>query len=128
MWFEEMINNRNKSVVCDLKWTLDGQKICIVYKEGMIILGSVDGKRLWARELAFQLARVEWSPDGRRILLCTAEGECHTYDEDGNPLSRLIFNTNDLHASSSVIGFEWCIDSVTTADNEKNAAMILVKY
>jgi hypothetical protein len=31
MWFEEMINNRNKSVVRDMKWTHDGQKICIVY-------------------------------------------------------------------------------------------------
>jgi len=26
MWFEEMINNRNKSVVRDMKWTADGQK------------------------------------------------------------------------------------------------------
>ena len=32
MWFEEMINNRNKSVVRDMKWTADGQKICIVYE------------------------------------------------------------------------------------------------
>jgi hypothetical protein len=31
MWFEEMINNRNRSVVRDMKWTADGQKICIVY-------------------------------------------------------------------------------------------------
>ena len=32
VWFEEMINNRNKSVVRDMKWTADGQKICIVYE------------------------------------------------------------------------------------------------
>jgi WD repeat-containing protein 35 len=32
MWFEEMINNRNKSVVRDMKWTADGTKICIVYE------------------------------------------------------------------------------------------------
>lgn len=25
MWFEEMINNRNKSVVKDMKWCADGQ-------------------------------------------------------------------------------------------------------
>ena len=46
MWFEEMINNRNKSVVRDMKWTADGQKICIVYEDGAVIVGSVDGNRL----------------------------------------------------------------------------------
>ena len=33
-WFEEMINNRNKSVVRSMAWTPDGQKICIVYEDG----------------------------------------------------------------------------------------------
>ena len=33
-WYEEMINNRNKSVVCDMKWNADGQKICIAYEDG----------------------------------------------------------------------------------------------
>ena len=33
-WFEEMINNRNKSVVRDMKWNREGQKICIVYEDG----------------------------------------------------------------------------------------------
>ena len=36
-WYEEMINNRNKSVVRGMKWTADGQKICIVYEDGMWI-------------------------------------------------------------------------------------------
>ena len=47
MWFEEMINNRNKSVVRDMQWTADGQKICIIYEDGAVIVGSVDGNRLW---------------------------------------------------------------------------------
>lgn len=33
-WYEEMINNRNKSVVRSMKWNSDGQKICIVYEDG----------------------------------------------------------------------------------------------
>jgi len=33
-WYEEMINNRNKSVVRSMKWTADGQKICIIYEDG----------------------------------------------------------------------------------------------
>ena len=31
-WYEEMINNRNKSVVRGMSWNTDGQKICIVYE------------------------------------------------------------------------------------------------
>jgi hypothetical protein len=38
MWFEEMINNRNKSIVKDMKWTADGLKICIVYDDGALLL------------------------------------------------------------------------------------------
>lgn len=31
MWYEEMVNNRNKSLVTGMAWTRDGLKICIVY-------------------------------------------------------------------------------------------------
>uniref|UniRef100_A0A8C8VSQ6 WD repeat domain 35 n=1 Tax=Peromyscus maniculatus bairdii TaxID=230844 RepID=A0A8C8VSQ6_PERMB len=41
-WYEEMINNRNKSVVRSMSWNADGQKICIVYEDGAVIVGSVD--------------------------------------------------------------------------------------
>ena len=70
---EQMINNRNKSVVRDMKWTADGQKICIIYEDGAVIVGSVDGNRLWGKELTLTLALVEWSPDGRLILFCTVQ-------------------------------------------------------
>lgn len=43
-WYEEMINNRNKSVVRSMSWNADGQKICIVYEDGAVIVGSVDGR------------------------------------------------------------------------------------
>lgn len=38
------MNNRNKSVVRSMRWNTDGQKICIVYEDGVVIVGSVDGK------------------------------------------------------------------------------------
>jgi WD repeat-containing protein 35 len=41
MWFEDMINDRNKSVVKDMKWSGDGQKIGIVYEDGAVIVGNV---------------------------------------------------------------------------------------
>lgn len=84
IWFEEMINNRNRSVVRDMKWTSDGQKICIVYEDGAVIVGTVDGQRLWGKEIkGMQLAHVEWSPCGKHILFCTTTGEVHVYDNEG---------------------------------------------
>jgi WD repeat-containing protein 35 len=75
LWLEEMINNRNVSVVSDMKWTPDGQKICIVYEDGTVIVGSVDGQREWGETLEFELSLVEWSPDGRNIVFVTKNNE-----------------------------------------------------
>ena len=108
MWFEEMINNRNKSFVKDMKWTADGQKICIVYEDGAVIVGSVDGNRLWGKELNLQLAKVQWSPDARVILFCTTQGECHIYDSNGNAVSKL--STKLLQEgglSNYIVGIDW---------------------
>lgn len=33
-WYEEMINNRNKSSVVQLQWSHDGTKIAIAYEDG----------------------------------------------------------------------------------------------
>lgn len=83
MWYEEMINNRNKSVVRDMKWTADGRKIAIIYEDGAVIVGSVDGNRLWGKELNMPLRFVEWSPDSRFILFVTLDAEVWIYDADG---------------------------------------------
>ena len=34
---------RNKSVVRDMRWAADGSKICIIYEDGAVIVGGVDG-------------------------------------------------------------------------------------
>lgn len=83
VWYEEMINNRNKSVVRDMKWTSDGKKICIVYEDGAVIVGSVDGNRLWGKEFNMSLHFVQWSPDCRFILFGSGENDIWLYDSDG---------------------------------------------
>ncbi len=37
--------------------------------------GSVDGNRLWGKELNLPLRFVEWSPDGKLIIFVTLEAE-----------------------------------------------------
>ena len=58
-----MINNRNKSVVRGMRWNSEGTKICIVYEDGAVIVGSVDGNRIWGKDLkGCTLAAVEVRP------------------------------------------------------------------
>lgn len=108
MWFEEMINNRNKSTVRGMSWTADGQRICIIYEDGAVIVGSVDGNRLWGKELKLQLSHVEWSPDGLNILFGTLQCEVYIYDANGNYLSQLpLYCLDDSAAATSIIGIDW---------------------
>lgn len=89
VWYEEMINNRNKSTVADLRWTPDGQRICIAYEDGMALVGSVDGNRIWGKELCKdQVRSMQWSPDGRSVLFATSKGELQKYDQSGNYLGK----------------------------------------
>lgn len=50
-----MINNRAKSNVVDMKWSNDGNKIAIAYEDGHIIVGTLEGSRLWAKEIGASL-------------------------------------------------------------------------
>lgn len=105
MWFEEMINNRNESVVRDMKWTADGTKICIVYEDGAVIVGSVDGNRLWGKQLKSRLRLVEWSPDARYILFVTYDGLIQIYDSTGNSVSRVPLA--ESVQGSQIVGISW---------------------
>lgn len=108
MWYEEMINNRSKSTVRDMCWTADGQRICIIYQDGAVIVGSVDGNRMWGKEVKTELSHVQWSPDGRSILFGTLGCEVHIYDSSGNFLSQLpLYCLDDSTAPTSIIGIDW---------------------
>ncbi|XP_023690491.1 WD repeat-containing protein 35 isoform X2 [Paramormyrops kingsleyae] len=108
-WYEEMINNRNKSVVRSMSWNADGQKICIVYEDGAVIVGSVDGNRIWGKELkGIQLAHVAWSPDSKILLFGMANGEIHIYDNQGNFIVKMTVSClANVTGAVSIAGIHW---------------------
>lgn len=109
-WYEEMTNDRKKSTVKEMAWTADGEKICIVYEDGAIIVGSVDGNRIWGKELKnTALTGVQWSPDGRLLLFSIRSGEVHLYDNQGTFVMKLAIHCVHLGPtrSLSVVGVRW---------------------
>nr|KAG5696704.1 hypothetical protein BaRGS_012073 [Batillaria attramentaria] len=92
-----------------MKWTSDGQKICIVYEDGAVIVGSLDGNRIWGKELrSLQLACVEWSPDGKKILFGIAKGEVQVFDNTGNFISKLqVYCLTNVTGAIHIAGLEW---------------------
>ncbi|XP_028927850.1 WD repeat-containing protein 35 isoform X2 [Ornithorhynchus anatinus] len=108
-WYEEMINNRNKSVVRSMSWNADGQKICIVYEDGAVIVGSVDGNRIWGKDLkGIQLCHVAWSSDSKILLFGMANGEIHIYDNQGNFITKMKLNCLvNVTGAISIAGIHW---------------------
>ncbi|CAH1774582.1 unnamed protein product [Owenia fusiformis] len=108
-WYEEMINNRNKSVVRGMAWNADGQKICIVYEDGAVIVGSVDGNRIWGKELKqLQLAHVEWSPTGKMLLFGMTNAEIQIFDNGGNFIGKLqVYCLANVTGAIQLAGIQW---------------------
>ncbi|KAI5701658.1 hypothetical protein M8J75_011810 [Diaphorina citri] len=89
-WCEEMINNRNKSVVRGMSWNDTGLKICIVYEDGAVIVGSVDGNRIWGKEFKkTSMLGVQWTSDSQNLLFAIKGGQVHLYDYEGNFMNKV---------------------------------------
>ncbi|XP_050675727.1 WD repeat-containing protein 35 isoform X1 [Leptidea sinapis] len=105
-WYEEMINNRNKSTVTGMAWGSDGQKICIAYEDGAVIVGSVDGSRVWGKDIKGPgLSAVQWSPDNSSLLFALANGELHLYDDQGNFMMPIA--SNSASSGLDIVSMDW---------------------
>ena len=105
-WCQDMVNNQNNSYVKDMKWTIDGELICLVYQDGTVIVGSVEGSRLWGIELDVPLCCVEWLPGNKNVVFVTAKNEIKLYDVNGNHL-------NDVNSclSDTIKSINWYNES-----------------
>jgi WD repeat-containing protein 35 len=107
-WYEEMNNNRGKSVVRDLCWNAEGQRVAIIYEDGAIVVGNLEGQRLWGQDLPVQLSKVTWSPDGRYLLLGTLNGEVQIHDGSaGALLSKLRIAAVDEGGDNPLASLTW---------------------
>jgi len=69
---------------------------------GAVIVGSVDGNRIWGKELkGLQLTNVEWSPDGKNIVFGISNGEVQIFDNIGNFC--VSFRDNEVTLCLSVV-------------------------
>jgi WD repeat-containing protein 35 len=90
MWYEEMINNRGKGRVAGMQWSSNGEKICIAYEDGAVILGSVDGNRLWGKEIKnTRLDHICWDPSSLLILFASATGQLQLFDAQGTFVGKI---------------------------------------
>ncbi len=46
-WYEEMVNKRDKTIITDMKWSSDGQHICIIYNDGKKITIQYSNKNFY---------------------------------------------------------------------------------
>ena len=99
---EEMINMSDHGPVGDVKWSHDGGKVCIVYGDGQIVVGTVDGKRLWAKSMGISLQHLVWSPDGSNIVIVNTDGIISVFDMLGNGVKEL-----DHDGASDIVDLCW---------------------
>lgn len=118
-WFEEMVTRSegrgsgSTDSVTGLKWSPDGEMIAMLFSgcpsyhfmessgatyrsssssgtnSGSVIIGSVDGKRHWEKDLKAHCEHIEWSPDGKLVLIGILDIEIHVYDVKGQFMNRI---------------------------------------
>ncbi|CAF3875607.1 unnamed protein product [Rotaria sp. Silwood1] len=106
---QDMLNNRTKNRISDMKWNSNGQMICIGHEDGNVIIGSVEGSRIAGKSLTNnKLAKVEWSPDSHLLLFGFVRGEIHIYDFKLNYIGPVhIFCIREGVPSAEIAGIEW---------------------
>ena len=103
------------------------------------MVGTLDGARLWSKEVGARLADVQWSPDGKFLLLVLADGQLHLYESGGTFMTRIRVaakRSPDETAEPNVSSISWYngsnglpdIGSPTLAIALTNGRIVLLRH
>ena len=92
-YIEEMVNEAGSKAIKFAKWSSSGRFIVIVIEGGNLILGSVDGARLWGKEIELEIDFVTFLERDKVILLGDAKGSLVALDSRSGD----IFAEYDFH-------------------------------
>jgi len=92
-WHEDMINNRNKTPVCNMQWSLNKSMIGIAYIDGTVTIGGVDGNRIWTTKVQRKLSYIQWTSSDQVVLLDETNSFLF-YDHKGNKIKEIHFESS----------------------------------
>lgn len=108
-WYEEMINYRPKTTVTSMQWSPEGERIAIAYDDGQVIVGSVDGQRVWGKSIGDSpVTHVNWSPEGDKLLLALNGTEVMVHDSNGDQL----FKMRSIPPGQRIHSIVWYADEI----------------
>ncbi|KAL0212631.1 hypothetical protein RCL1_006257 [Eukaryota sp. TZLM3-RCL] len=92
---EELINSRPGHQIIGLQWSLDGEKIAVGYSDGSVLIGRLDGSKLWGDRLfsdSSKLLSICWINEDRlAALIITSNGpDVKLFDTEGNVYTSVI--------------------------------------
>ena len=85
-----------------------------------MIVGSVDGNRIWGKDLEVPLAKVEWSADSRHVLFATVSGKCTVYSADGEYVKDLALSPALPRTAASPDSFTTGTGNLSSSSSSNN--------
>uniref|UniRef100_A0AAR2K3Q0 Tubby C-terminal domain-containing protein n=1 Tax=Pygocentrus nattereri TaxID=42514 RepID=A0AAR2K3Q0_PYGNA len=111
-WSVELVNDRGAQV-SDFTWSHDGTQALISYRDGFVLVGSVNGQRHWSSEinLESQITCGIWTPDDQQVLFGTADGQVIVMDCHGRMMAHLV-----LQEAEGIMSMTWSYPSFLMED------------
>ena len=100
-----MVNNREQSIIKDVKWSKNGEQIIFIYDDGQLYCGLVNGSNSWYNDLEAKLSFVEFSPDDKKLLVSEMYGKIYVFSDKGIQIAEI--NLNDSLEHSEIATLEW---------------------
>lgn len=108
MWVADMRNEVTGAPVADLQWSSDGVRIALASGDGMVMVGTADGHKVWRELTGKSYTHVAWSPSGRLVLLASAGGQLDLHEAGGGAFIRALELPSDNDGDGkAVAAMDW---------------------